>query len=574
VSAASHLQWTVCKTSGRLRAGQVIDCELAAALDDHAPVPGRALVGVAGPQRYYARVLAVPRVPAEHTVRALSVLGHPNVVGPIGVGGVDGAVFVVQELPEGESLDRMVQRTRTTGVRLTLREVEQVIRQVVTALRHAHQAQIRHGSLSSSHVRVARQASGELHVQVIDFGLLPLLAAHAPAVAVHDWHQLSPEQAASPAGATVASDLFALGVLLAETLTGHALVPPGDKMPWRELAVARPPEVRATVARERPETPDAVLDLVASLLRARPDDRAPATAMDLARLLPRLTWEPRAAPEIAEAPSRATPRAEAPPGGPPQAATVAPSRSFVVSGASYSVPAPAPKLAVPAPPARAPFTFDDPTMSEATPQSVLALMRAHEEQASARSWFAHEETVVTPSREDTDSAHAALEDAPADGTVVAPMPQRAARPAAKGFFFEEGTAVLAHPDQLAAPRDESTTWEGTRMLEAPPPEVILPTHEDEHTQPVPPVAAPVVQPVAQPLNLPFAIESTMPDTALPEAMRASLAAMGPPPRASRPMPSPSPARIDESGAHPALIVMVVVAAGAVLGLVLWGMLQR
>ena len=43
--------------------------------------------------------------------------------------------------------------------------------------------------------------------------------------------------------------VVALGVLLAEMLTGHAFVPPGNKMPWRELAVARPPEVRATVAR-------------------------------------------------------------------------------------------------------------------------------------------------------------------------------------------------------------------------------------------------------------------------------------------------------------------------------------
>lgn len=570
MSATSRLQWTVCKTSGRLRAGQTIDCELAAALDDHALVPGRALVGVAGPQRYYARVLAVPRVPAEHTVRALSVLGHPNVVGPIGVGGVDGEVFVVQELPEGESLDRMMQRTRTTGVRLTLREVEQVLRQVATALRHAHQAQIRHGSLGSSQVRVARQASGELHVQVVDFGVLPLLAAHSPTVAVHDWHQLSPEQAASPASATVASDLFALGVLLAEMLTGHAFVPPGNKMPWRELAVARPPEVRATVARERPETPDAVLDLVAGLLRARPDDRAPATAMDLARLLPRLSWEPRTAPTTHEAPARATPRADAAQGASQRAETMAPSRSFVVSGASYSAPAPTPKFAVPAPPAPTPAVFDDATYSEATPQAMLASMQALEGQSSARSWFADEETVVTPSREDTDSARAPDDGAAAEGTVVVAMPQRPARSAAQGFFQEEGTAVLAHPDQLAAPRDASNTWEGTRMLEAPPPEVILPTHEDEHTQPVAPVAAPV----AQPLNLPFAIESTMPDTALPEAMRASIAAMGPPPRASQPIPPPMAPPRDEGGAHPALIVTVVVAAGAVLGLVLWGMLQR
>ncbi len=304
------MQFEVCKASGRLRVGQVVDCGAGASIDGASQLPGRMLTGVPGPLKYYARFLPVPRVHAENTVRALSVLGHPNVIAPIGVGGSDGDVFVVQELPEGDLLDRMIQRGRATGERLKLREVEQVFRQVATALRHAHQAQIRHGSLGSSQVRVSRQSSGDLNVQVVDFGMLPLLAAHAPSLSVHEWHQLSPEQSAQPSNATVASDLFSLGVLLIELLTGYACVPPAAKMPWRELSLAKPGEVRATVARERPETPNAVLDLVASLLRARPEDRTPATAMDLARVLPRLSWEPRAAPSPADPPSRGASRVE------------------------------------------------------------------------------------------------------------------------------------------------------------------------------------------------------------------------------------------------------------------------
>ena len=175
------MQFSVTKASGRLRPGQTVECDAGATLDG-GPLLGRMLTGVPGPLKYYARFLPVARVHAEGVVRALSVLGHPNVIGPIGVGGVDGDVFIVQEMPEGESLDRWIQRGRATGERMKLREVEQVLRHAATALRHAHQAQIRHGAVGAGQVRVARQASGDLHVQVVDFGLLPLLATHAASV--------------------------------------------------------------------------------------------------------------------------------------------------------------------------------------------------------------------------------------------------------------------------------------------------------------------------------------------------------------------------------------------------------
>ncbi len=144
------MQFSVTKASGRLRPGQTVECDAGATLDG-GPLVGRMLTGVPGPLKYYARFLPVARVHAEGVVRALSVLGHPNVIGPIGVGGVDGDVFIVQEMPEGESLDRWIQRGRATGERMKLREVEQVLRHAATALRHAHQAQIRHGAVSAGH---------------------------------------------------------------------------------------------------------------------------------------------------------------------------------------------------------------------------------------------------------------------------------------------------------------------------------------------------------------------------------------------------------------------------------------
>lgn len=621
MSAEARMQFEVCKASGRLRVGQVVDCGAGASIDGATQLPGRLLTGVPGPLKYYARFLPVPRVHAENTVRALSVLGHPNVIAPIGVGGADGDVFVVQELPEGDLLDRMIQRGRATGDRLKLREVEQVFRQVATALRHAHQAQIRHGSLGSSQVRVSRQSSGDLNVQVVDFGMLPLLAAHAPSLSVHEWHQLSPEQSAQPSNASVASDLFALGVLLIELLTGYALVPPAAKMPWRELSLAKPGEVRATVARERPETPDPVLDLVASLLRARPEDRTPATAMDLARVLPRLSWEPRAEPSPADPPSRSAARAEPSlPSETPRAATMAPSRSFVVAGSSYSrvvapsaPAAPPPPVAIAAPPVAmtamtatplqpvaqresAPPSLvassivrfdDDATLSEVPGDAAFSGLEPEVAPApSPRSWFVSEETVLTTQAPARDDASAERVAPLPDGTRIVAVPERtsAASAAARRFFQHEGTAVLAHPDQLAAPRGEVSTWDSGSVVE------VAPAYEppaQETTQPVPreelragggvPAVAAQAPPVAA---FTFAtIESTMPDVAMPDPLRAALASQPLPPRRPDPhgltMPPPRPVAPpdDADGVHPVLLVLVVVAGGLVLGLVLWGFLH-
>lgn len=653
MSAEDRYQFDVCKASGRLRVGQAVDCGVGAAIDGASEAPGRLLTGVPGPLKYYARFLAVPKVYALSTVRALSVLGHPNVVAPIGVGGVDGNVFIVQELPEGELLDRVIQRGRTTGERLKLREVEQVLRHVVTALRHAHQSQIRHGSLGSSQIRVARQSSGELHVQVVDFGILPLLATHAPTVSVHEWHQLSPEQAAQPSNATVASDLFSLGVLLVEMLTGYAYVPPAAKMPWRELSLARPGDVRSTVARERPETPDAVLDLVASLLRARPEDRTPTSAMDLSRALARLSWEPRAEPSPADVSPRNAPRSEAA-AEPARASTSAPSRSFVVSGASYSRPVPSqparpqpalptpvvpapvqlgPQPSAPAPPKRAEplaLPVPAPTMPPPTAASALSFNDDEtlsevsarfddvtEEPARApspRSWFTNEATVLTtqaPDRDDSIDDRTGPADggtrvvtapphteALADGTRIVAVPERmpTLAPSRRGFFRTEGTAVLAHPDQLAAPRLDQSVWEGARAIDGPlpgvpSPDATVPLRREAlaavaaalstvHTPTAPFKApAPDAPNPAAPTTFPLStVESTMPDTAMPDPLRAAIAAPPLPRRPSevepfRLRPPPKAAQADSETAHPILIVLVVVAGGVVLGLVAWGLMH-
>ena len=197
--------------------------------------------------------------------------------------------------------------------------------------------------------------------------------------------------------------------------------------------------------------------------------------------------------------------------------------------------------------------------------------------------------------------------APVDGTRIVSLPaQRPATMPPGGFrslLQTEGTQILAHPDQLAASAPVQPAWDGTRMLELPPAAPVL---EDrtarlqslaphDSTQPLPPMPAEAVMPLAPlpvapspmpvapmpampraPAPMPFMqVESTMPDTVVPDVVRAQLGMPVMPPRAPEPYvprPLPDPPR-EEPAAHPALLVMVVVAAGSVLGLIAWGVLH-
>ncbi len=624
---SSPVRFTVLKASGRLRLGATVECRVGAPIEPGAAGEAFALADVPGALRYFARALPVPLAEVERLVRDLSALGHPNVIGPIGAGEREGEALLVQEVPDGVPLTQWIAKQRTGGRIVPLTDVERILRQVVTALRHAHQAGVCHGGLTSSHVFLAARSSGDFQVQVADFGVVPLVAAHATSFPVHAWWHLAPEIAAKPAAVTPSADLFALGVLLVELLAGVALVPPSGTTPWREFASARTASIRSTIAQARPEASDALLDLAAALLHPLPRDRSPTTVIELSRQLPRISWEPRVrANAIDEILARDEPPTP-PPGAIQRPETLAPSRNFVVSGASFNRPAaspppppppsraaiaappvpalpvpappvpalpvPAPTLAAPPPPPRpvlpplpSPNALDEEaTLSEIdVPAATRALVDDTIHAAprpasptpppsSPSSWFASEATVITPPiptvlTDDTPGERSMGDATLTDPTMtdvtgpVAPPPPAA--PA--GFFRAEGTAILAHPDQLASPRDDVSASEANTILPTQAPVAIA--------APAPPVPAAPPPPVGASFML--AVETTQPELAMPSLAPAIGA---PPPRMPpgapdlAPSDAPPEAPTDaELLAHRALLGAVIVAGGAVLGLIIWGVM--
>lgn len=210
--------------SRRVGLGATSEVYLAARVDEsgqHPELPATAAVKVLHAELASREVLR--RFELEQ--RTLASLRHPNVVGVLGAETLDdGRPCLVMEAAEGEHLDVAAARCRSP------REVLALFLQLCAAVRHAHEHLVVHRDLKPGNVCV--QADGRL--KVLDFGVAKLLAPRLGDVATQPgWiapltpRYASPEQWDGGAISTK-SDVFSLGVLLAELLARFELAPGSD----------------------------------------------------------------------------------------------------------------------------------------------------------------------------------------------------------------------------------------------------------------------------------------------------------------------------------------------------------
>src|SRR5437660_438019 len=146
----------------------------------------------------------------------LKQLRHPNIVRLVATGKFQGTPFYAMEYVDGESLDHVIARRG----RLTWEEVVEFGQQLCAALQHAHEAGIIHRDLKPSNVMILPDGT----VKLTDFGIAKdmdrtqLTAAHCT---VGTAAYMSPEQCKGDRGLTTRSDLYSLGVMFYELLTGH-----------------------------------------------------------------------------------------------------------------------------------------------------------------------------------------------------------------------------------------------------------------------------------------------------------------------------------------------------------------
>jgi serine/threonine-protein kinase len=205
--------------------------------------------------------------------RALGRIAHPNVVeiydvGRLGDAGA-GRVCIVMELLRGEPLSRLIARRR-----LSVPEAVAVTQQIADAMAAAHERKIIHRDLKPDNVFVASDADG-LRIKVLDFGVAKLLdgagqVATATRTALGTAAYMSPEQFKSSRQVDHRSDVYALGCVLFELLTG---APPYPQKNLAQQMLAHATEPIPVASAANPDVPPSLDAALSHMLAKSPDER-------------------------------------------------------------------------------------------------------------------------------------------------------------------------------------------------------------------------------------------------------------------------------------------------------------
>ncbi len=201
--------------------------------------------------------------------RAAASLSHPNIVAVFDFGEEESGPYIVMELVDGQDLGAIL---RDNGP-LAPRQSARVAAEVAKALHAAHVHGIVHRDVKPSNILVGRDG----RVKVADFGIARAIAESQitmPGTTMGSVHYFAPEQARGEQ-ATAASDIYALGIVLFEALTGQR--------PFSGDGAAAVALARLTTTPPRPSSLRGSIpsELDAIVLRAMafdPDDRYPTAA--------------------------------------------------------------------------------------------------------------------------------------------------------------------------------------------------------------------------------------------------------------------------------------------------------
>jgi eukaryotic-like serine/threonine-protein kinase len=213
----------------------------------------------------------LPRASVESVARCFSEacssseIDHGGIARTLDVGVCEGRAFIVTELVDREPLSRVLARVRNCP--LSVEEALRIARRIAAVLVFVHDQGLAHGGLDPDSILVDDDG-----VSLIGFGLAalgggdPMACIEALPAPVY----ISPEQCRTTSAYDARSDLYLLGCILYELLSGH---PPFRSKRMGELVtshlMAPPPPLPASV-------PTAVRDLVSALLSKSPDDRPTA----------------------------------------------------------------------------------------------------------------------------------------------------------------------------------------------------------------------------------------------------------------------------------------------------------
>src|SRR6202162_1701610 len=224
----------------------------------------------------------------EREAKTVSALNHPNICSLFDVGSQDGIDFLVMECIEGESLaDRLAKGP------LPVEQVLKIGTEIADALDKAHRSGVVHRDLKPGNIMLTKNGD-----KLLDFGLakpavaatsvvtLTNVAAHSPVteqgMIVGTFQYMSPEQVEGKE-LDGRSDIFSLGAVLYEMLTGHRAFEGKSQLSVASAILEKEPVAIHTI---RPMTPPALDHVIRKCLAKSSEDRWQSAA----DIKPEINW--------------------------------------------------------------------------------------------------------------------------------------------------------------------------------------------------------------------------------------------------------------------------------------------
>ncbi len=207
--------------------------------------------------------------------RAASRISHPHALNVTDFGeSQNGVVFLIMEYLHGQTLKEVIQSAGP----MPLPRVVEIVRQVCGALDAAHGEGVIHRDLKSDNIMLVDVGGGDW-AKVLDFGIAKIKepvggttdpALTSPNLIIGTPQYMSPEQCSQTAELDARSDIYSLGVILYELLSGH--VPFMGESPTA-IMMKHLQEPAPSLLDERKDVPASVGRVVARAMAKRPEDR-------------------------------------------------------------------------------------------------------------------------------------------------------------------------------------------------------------------------------------------------------------------------------------------------------------
>ena len=193
-----------------------------------------------------------------------SSLNHPNIVEVYDVGEDNGNYYIVMEYIEGKHLKELIKKRG----KLTTSEVVDIMLQITDGMSVAHDSYIIHRDIKPQNIMILENGI----VKITDFGIA--MAMNATQLTqtnsvMGSVHYIPPEQA-SGKGATLQSDIYSMGIVMYELLTG--------KLPFRgenavEIALKHLKEPVPNIKDELPNLPNSIENIILKATAKNPKNR-------------------------------------------------------------------------------------------------------------------------------------------------------------------------------------------------------------------------------------------------------------------------------------------------------------